>query len=210
MMTLHKVFLASQSPRRLELLSLIFPNLQKIQSTREEPLFEKNQNPRDYLDYCIEVKSLGAREAYTQHIESEKDPSKQWNLVVAADTVVLLGKTLFGKPEGAAGAKKMLVKMMGLKHSVLTAYSLELFEGAKSVEFFSEVLETKVKFKKSSTREIKDYVKTGEPLDKSGSYGVQGPALQFVESIEGSYASVMGIPSYALLSKVQKWQRKYQ
>jgi septum formation protein len=199
-----KVFLASKSPRRLELLSFCFRKVEQIQSLRIEPKWEHKESAKDYLKRCIQVKSLGAEEAY-QLLPRHRG----WHFVVAADTIVVLNGEIFGKPDSPADAEKMLGKMVGREHEVLTSYSVSLNYAGSLVENHTELLTTKVKFRKASKAEIRSYVKTGEPLDKSGSYGVQGPALQFVESIQGSYQSVMGIPLFEILKLATIWEKKH-
>lgn len=202
-----KVFLASKSPRRLELLSFCFKKVQQINSLREEPLWNGVESAREYLKRCIEVKSLGAEEAYEKILE--KEASLAWSLVVSADTIVVLDERVFGKPESSRHSIKMLQEMSGREHKVLTAYALSLFKGKEKKTAYIDVSSTGVKFRKLKLSEIKTYVKTGEPLDKSGSYGVQGPAMQFVEKVAGSYQSVMGIPLYAIQAKLKEWEREY-
>jgi len=207
-----KVFLASKSPRRLELLRFCFDNVEQIQSLRDEPLWDKGESAENYLKRCIDVKALGAKEAYEKLMQSQEFRAKnenQWCLLIAADTIVVLKGEIFGKPDSPAGAVKMLQKMVGKEHSVVTAYSVDLYQGTALKESCRELLKTQVKFRKTSLAEIKAYVKTGEPLDKSGSYGVQGPAMQFVESVAGSYQSVMGIPLFEIQKLNRAWMKKY-
>lgn len=207
-----KVFLASKSPRRLELLRFCFDNVEQIHSLRDEPLWEKGESAESYLERCIDVKALGAKEAYEKLMQSQQfrvAHEGSWSLLVAADTIVVLKKEIFGKPDSPAGAVKMLQKMVGKEHSVMTAYSVDLYFGSECKESHRELLKTQVKFRKAPLAEIKAYVKTGEPLDKSGSYGVQGPAMQFVESVKGSYQSVMGIPLFEIQKLNRAWMKKY-
>lgn len=207
MMISDKVFLASKSPRRLELLSFCFKNVEQIQSLREEPKWDDGESSIEYMKRCLEVKALGAEEAYLKYVE--KSGFSGWSMLVAADTIVVLKGELFGKPESPAGAVKMLQKMMGKKHEVLTAYSVDLYQGTKRMECVRELVKTGVTFRRAPLSEIQAYVKTGEPLDKSGSYGVQGPAMQFVEKVEGSYQSVMGIPLFEIQKLNKDWAKKY-
>ncbi|MEI7441329.1 MAG: nucleoside triphosphate pyrophosphatase [bacterium] len=203
-----KVFLASKSPRRLDLLSSAFKNVKQINSLLEEPKWQKNQNPAQYLKECIGIKALGARQAYELYQEKIENKNT-WALIVAADTVVVRGEILYGKPEGPKGAVKMLSELMGKEHQVQTAYYVGLYQGGVLEDEFQDLISTKVRFRKASAQEILAYVKTGEPLDKSGSYGVQGPALQFVEKVDGSYASVMGLPVFEIHKQVLLWQKKF-
>jgi septum formation protein len=207
-MLLDKVFLASKSPRRLELLSSAFQKVEQIDSLLEEPKWHKNQSPAEYINQCIAIKSLGARQAY--ELYQEKNQNNTWALIVAADTVVVRGPILYGKPEGPKGAVQMLTELMGKEHQVQTAYYVGLYQGGVLKDEFQDLISTKVRFRKASLKEIEAYVKTGEPLDKSGSYGVQGPALQFVEKVEGSYASVMGLPVFEIHKQVSFWQKKFK
>lgn len=203
-----KVFLASKSPRRLELLSSAFKNVEQINSLLEEPKWHKNQSPAEYLKECIAVKALGARQAYDL-LQNKIQNRSDWSMIVAADTVVVRGPILYGKPEGPKAAVNMLSEIMGKEHRVQTAYYLGLYQGGVLKDEVQDLISTSVKFRKASIKEIEAYVKTGEPLDKSGSYGVQGPALQFVEKVEGSYASVMGLPVYEIHKQVSIWQKKF-
>ena len=207
-----KVFLASKSPRRLELLSSAFEKVEQINSLLEEPKWQKNQSPAQYLQECIAIKALGARQAYElqQNTKLQNQQNKgDWALIVAADTVVVRGKILYGKPEGPEGAVQMLSELMGKEHVVQTAYYLGLYKEGILQDEVQNLISTKVRFRKASQQEILAYVRTGEPLDKSGSYGVQGPALQFVEKVDGSYASVMGLPVFEIHKQVVLWQKKF-
>ena len=102
-----KVFLASKSPRRLELLSSAFKNVEQINSLLDEPKWHKNQSPAEYLKECIGIKALGARQAYELY-QGKTQNKNTWALIVAADTVVVRGPILYGKPEGPMGAVQML------------------------------------------------------------------------------------------------------
>jgi len=203
-----KVILASNSPRRLELLGAAFNNVEKINSKAEEPTWHKGESARDYLKRCVEVKAQGARDAFEEQIKSSTYASG-WNLLVVADTIVVLGERLFGKPESPQGAFDMLSTLMGKTHEVQTAFALDLYRSEKRVDSFNEILITRVTFAKPTPQELWNYVKTGEPMDKSGSYGVQGPALQFVKKIEGSYLSVMGLPIARISEQLKSWQKKH-
>ncbi|MEZ4814919.1 MAG: Maf family protein [Bdellovibrionota bacterium] len=207
MMLIDKVFLASKSPRRLELLRFCFENVEQIQCLREEPKWEIKETAEHYLKRCIEVKSLGAKEALELRMKTAS--SDEGSLLVAADTIVVLDGEIFGKPESSVGAVKMLSRMMGREHQVMTAYSVALFQGSEEKEAHTALLKTRVRFRKAPLAEIKAYVKTGDSLDKSGSYGVQGPAMQFVEKVDGSYQSVMGLPLFEIQKITQAWKKNY-
>jgi len=112
------------------------------------------------------------------------------DLVLAADTVVVVDDGILGKPADAADAMAMLAKLSGRDHRVITAVALALPNG-KVLERFDV---SRVTFRVLTPEVIADYVATGEPLDKAGSYGVQGRGAVFVERVEGDFFSVMGLP----------------
>jgi septum formation protein len=109
--------------------------------------------------------------------------------VIAADTVVVAEGVILGKPQDAEEAVKMLKQLSGKTHKVLTGIAI-----AYAGEIFAEVCETKVVFRDLSEDEIKQYVATGEPLDKAGAYGIQGKGAVLVEKIDGCYNNVVGLP----------------
>jgi septum formation protein len=109
--------------------------------------------------------------------------------VIAADTVVVAEGVILGKPQDAEEAVKMLKQLSGKTHKVLTGIAI-----AYAGEILAEVCETKVVFRELSEDEIKQYVATGEPLDKAGAYGIQGKGAVLVEKIDGCYNNVVGLP----------------
>ena len=113
--------------------------------------------------------------------------------VVAADTIVVLGETILGKPADAADAKRMLRELSGRAHEVKTGTAV-LYQGKTVLT----VVTTNVFFRKLTGKEIDWYVQTGEPLDKAGAYGIQGKGAVLVEKIEGSYDNVVGLPLTAV------------
>ena len=116
-------------------------------------------------------------------------------VVISADVVVVSGKEIFGKPVGPEGAKKMLAKMSGRAVDVISGLAVIDVEATKELQDF-EI--TKVKFKEMTEQEIDDYVATGQPLDKAGSFGIQGKAAVFIERIEGDYSNILGLPLFKL------------
>jgi septum formation protein len=134
-------------------------------------------------------------EAYTRRIAGEKARTalraRPHAWILAADTVVEIDGLILGKPPDAAAARSMLSRLAGRTHRVLTAVTLVTAEGGVHVE---EVVESRVRFRPLSVRDIDAYVATGEPFDKAGSYAVQGLGGRLVERVEGSYSSVVGLP----------------
>jgi septum formation protein len=111
--------------------------------------------------------------------------------VLCADTTVAMGRVIYGKPENAAHAARMLTELSGKTHRVLT--SIALAHGKKRLVALSE---SKVTFAGMTKAQIASYVATGEPLGKAGSYGVQGMAAGMIERISGSYSGIMGLPLF--------------
>ena len=116
-------------------------------------------------------------------------------IVISADTIVYFDKRILGKPENEPGAKKMLEMLSGNVHEVYTGICVTDGTSGKSISDF-EV--TKVKFRTLTEEEIDRYIATGEPMDKAGSYGIQGKGCLFVEKIDGDYLNVVGLPAVKL------------
>jgi len=115
-------------------------------------------------------------------------------IVVAADTVVVVGNEIFGKPADADEARRMLERLSGRTHSVITAVAVA-HEG--SVEL--DAVETRVTMRAIEPQELEDYLQSGDPMDKAGAYGIQSGAGKFVTRIEGDYYNVVGLPLAKLL-----------
>ena len=124
------------------------------------------------------------------------------SIVIAADTIGVLGNKLLGKPCSAAEAVAMLRMMSGRGHSVLTGFTILDSGDGRTV---SKVVETRVYFKKLNDEEIENYIRSGEPLDKAGAYAIQGIGSSLIERIEGDYYNVIGLPLYALVSELKKF-----
>ena len=170
------IILASSSPRRRELLSMI--GLQfAIETSGEEEIQPHGLAPADY------VKTLALQKA-----QPVADLHPQ-DCVIGADTIVYLEGDILGKPHTPEVAQAYLTRMQGKSHVVFTGVAV-LKGGKADVRH----CETKVTFAPMTQREIEAYVATGEPLDKAGAYGVQGPGAIFVERVEGNYFNVIGLP----------------
>jgi septum formation protein len=113
----------------------------------------------------------------------------QPSIVLGADTIVLIGREVAGKPVDVRDAERMLRTLSGSWHEVLTGVAMVAGEVV-----LAEVARTRVRFAEMSAREIAWYIGTGEPFDKAGAYAIQGLASRFVEEIEGSYSNVVGLP----------------
>jgi septum formation protein len=167
--------LASQSPRRSELLRTAgFDFIVRARAVEE--VLGGAENPVDYVRRLARAKAEASWER-----DSE--------IVLGADTVVVLGDRVLEKPADAADAGAMLESLSGQTHTVMTGICL-LHAGGAIIDCES----TQVHFVELEPREIADYVSSGEPMDKAGAYAIQGLASKFIDRIEGDYFNVMGLP----------------
>lgn len=127
--------------------------------------------------------------------EAGVDPSV--DLVIGADTVVVLGEEVMGKPTESEEAKAMLARLSGNVHRVLTGVAVS---GQNHSVVRTVVVESKVRFKELTSLEIEAYVATNEPLDKAGAYGIQGVGAFLVAHVEGSYSGIVGLPLFETLA----------
>ena len=170
-----KLILASQSPRRKELLGLFHIPF----TVRVADIDETMDETKPPFDEVARVSRLKA-----EAVEREKD-----DVVIAADTIVVCEGKVLGKPRTEADAKEMLALLSGRDHQVMTGMTVLRGETALTC---TEV--TDIHFRELSRREIDAYVASGEPMDKAGSYGIQGGAALFVDKLVGDYYNVMGLP----------------
>ena len=172
-----QIILASQSPRRRELLERMGLPSFDIIPARGEELFDPALSPSRLVE---ELSRQKAAEVASSHPDA---------LVIAADTVVSVDGRVLGKPHSHAEAARMLDTLSGREHTVHTGVTLRL--GGQVV---TESVVTSVRFRPLTAREIDCYVSTGEPMDKAGAYGIQGLGCVLVEGISGDYYNVMGLP----------------
>ena len=170
-----QLILASQSPRRKELLGLFH-----IPFTIRVADIDETMN--DAMSPCDEV-------ARVSRLKAEAAPHGPEDVVVAADTIVVCGGQILGKPKDEADAFRMLRLLSGKDHQVMTG--LTVLRGDTAI-VCTEV--TDIHFRPLSDREIRAYIRTGEPMDKAGSYGIQGGGALFAEKIVGDYFNVVGLP----------------
>lgn len=168
------LILASQSPRRQELLKYITTEFEVKVSDVDESLPE-GISPKEAVLYLSRIKA--------EPFKNEND------IIIGADTVVAIDNIILGKPRDKEDAKTMLKLLSGKSHSVFTGVSVI---GNNKTESFA--VETKVKFFDLSDEEIEEYISTGEPMDKAGAYGIQGFGSLLVEGIDGDYFNVVGLP----------------
>ncbi len=175
--------LASASPRRKQLLQSIGLNAQIIPANIDEDKL-KGLPPEKMVAQLAMLKATDVARSF-----------KGETYVIGADTCVCLDSEILGKPHNIADAKRMLGMLSGKKHTVYTGYCVV---DCKSGNAVSKCEKTEVKFRTLSEKEIDAYIKTREPMDKAGAYGIQGKGSMFIEKIDGDYFNVVGLPLCAL------------
>ena len=170
-----KIILASESPRRKELLSQLGVSFDVVPSGIDEIPWP-SEAP---ASYALRNASDKARAVF----------EKTGGLVLSADTIVVCDEHILEKPADGEHARRMLRMLSGRWHEVLTGVCI-LADGRES----ARVVRTRVQFKPLTDQQIDAYVATGEPMDKAGAYAIQGGAAGFIEQVEGSYSNVVGLP----------------
>jgi len=186
---MKEIILASASPRRKKLLEQIGLPIKVVPSNIDEKL-----NPR--LKPKGQAEELSLEKAQTV---AEKYPDA---IIIAADTIVYIQGDILGKPKNLEDARRMIKKLQGKTHSVITGFTILHKASQKSI---TDSVETAVTFRKLKESEIKNYIKIEKPLDKAGGYGVQGAGALLLESINGDFFNVVGLP----LSKVIPLLKKF-
>ena len=184
----NRLILASKSPRRYELLRQMGLDFDVIPSRIEEDPIE-GESPRKHVLRLAEAKAL---DVGNQHLD-------RW--VIAADTIVYVDHFVLGKPKDREEAIKMLRRLSGKNHSVLTGFSVQHLEKRKGD---CKAVQTSVKVRKLTSAEMEWYVQTSEPFDKAGGYAIQGIGSFMIESIKGSYTNVVGLPLCELIEMLKR------
>lgn len=172
----EKIILASASPRRKELLSLILDDFEIIPSGAEE-IIPEGLDVFDVAEYLAKIKAVDISEKYNN------------SLVIGADTCVIIDNKILGKPADKTDAKNMISMLSGKVHYVVTGCCIV---NNGNVQTFKEI--TEVEFLPLSDSEINDYINTDEPYDKAGGYGIQGKGSLLIKKINGDYFNVVGLP----------------
>lgn len=184
-----RLVLASSSPRRKELLESLGIHFEIIVPSSNESLLEK-ENPEDYVLRIATEKSLSV----SQKLRGDY-------IIIGADTAVVVDNEVLGKPSDVIEAEEMLGKISGRAHHVLTAFSI-----TKPVDeiLHTHVVGTEVLVKTLEPEEIEGYIKTTEPMDKAGAYGIQGIGAFMIKEIRGSYTNVVGLPLVEVIEALKK------
>lgn len=184
---MKKVILASTSPRRKDLMSLLDIPF-NIEAKEVDENFDESLSPAEVVQILAEKKA---------RIIAEINPD---SVVIGSDTVVVFENTIIGKPTSPENAIEILQKLSGRIHQVYTGVAI--LEGNRS-EFFYE--STDVKFYELTQNEIEWYISTNEPFDKAGAYGIQGYGSTLVEKIDGDYFTIVGLPVAKLKRKLKEF-----
>lgn len=187
---MKKIILASGSPRRKELLNQIGLKFDVVPSKYEEDMSLK-MAPRKLAEFLSLNKALDVAKRI-------KDKNC---VIISADTFIVYKNHRLGKPHTPEKALQTLKKLNGKVHSVVTGFTLIDKDSGKKV---TKSVETKIYFRKLSDRQLKNYIATGEPLDKAGAYGIQARGVALIKKIEGDYYNVVGLPLSALIDELLK------
>lgn len=189
-----KFILASNSPRRKELLEMIVHRFEVMPSKTAE-IFKEGLNFHEQAKYLSYIK---AKDVY--------DRTSGDRIVIGSDTMVVKNNKIFGKPKNEEDAKYMIKDLLegDRTHSIITGLSILICENGKYEEY-NTFDEAKVFLKDMSDKEINKWIKTGKAMDKAGAYGIQNEFCVFVEKIEGNYTSIVGMPIHKVYDIIKKY-----
>lgn len=207
-----QIILASQSPRRKTLLERMGFSVKVIPSNADESLFE-TETAENYVKRVARAKCLNVVERLqttlypTDHEGTPLRPTpgslrhveNRW--VIGADTAVVLGEDVLGKPSDTTHAGEMLQMLSGKRHRVITGFCVhDLRKDKEGLQAVS----TEVRFKTLSPTEVEKYIAVGESMDKAGAYAIQGVGAYLVDSIVGSYTNVVGLPMCQVIEMMEE------
>ena len=183
------IYLASQSPRRAQLLELLGVKFELLVASADEDAESleavlRNEAPRAYVQRVTGLKLDAA-------VVRMKTRGLKTAPVICSDTTVAMGRVIYGKPESEKDAVRMLTELSDKTHRVLTAVAMQ--NGKKRVQALSV---SQVTFAPMTREQIKAYVASGEPMGKAGAYAIQGKAAAFISRISGSHSGIMGLPMH--------------
>jgi septum formation protein len=190
----QRLILASESPRRRELLARAGVAVEVIPADipeRELP----GEKPGDFAVRLATEKALA--------VARRVGPVPR-RRVLGADTIVVVGDAILGKPRDALHAERLLARLVGRSHEVITAVALAVSD---TLEVRTTAVASRVTMRQASAAELRAYVATGEPLDKAGAYAIQGGGRRFIRELEGSESNVIGLPveeTLALLAALDR------
>ncbi len=193
---MYKIYLASKSPRRRELLTQIGLEFEVMVSYRDEII--AGEVPEDIvkelsMQKAYEIERVLLEKCSGEMYETHKAEGYDGVLIIGADTVVSMNETILGKPKDENEAFNMLKMLQGNKHTVSTGVTIIVIN-ANGREVYNFAENTDVAMYNISDEEIKEYIATKEPMDKAGSYGIQGIGAKFISGVNGDYNNVVGLP----------------
>lgn len=174
-----RLILASSSPRRIALLKILGYHFDIVPHKVEEPIYS-DVLPTEFVQHLAFLKA--------RDVAGRVDDNA---IIIAADTIIVYNKRILGKPKDARDARKMLLMLNNSEHDVISGICIIDTLSKKKMLRFGR---TYIKIRSVTEEEIDEYIKTGEPLDKAGSYAIQDKGRKFVEKIEGSYSNAVGLP----------------
>ena len=186
---MSNIVLASGSPRRRELLERIGITDFDVRVPEVEESFPENLTPQEVVEYISREKAEAAAALCSED-----------EIVITADTMVFLDHQRLGKPQDEADALRMLTALQGRHHTVCTGVTVR-----RGAEVITESETTHVYFRPATEKELRAYIATGEPMDKAGSYGVQGKGALLVEKLDGDFFNVMGLPVLRLSRMLKRF-----
>lgn len=181
---MERIILASASPRRRELLEQLGIKFDIVVSTETEENIDKSLPPEAYTSELALLKAAAVGKKLTEL-------NRKNSIIIAADTVVYFDGKILGKPKNDVDARNMLKMLSDNRHEVYTGICVMRLKDAYTV---SRSVKTSVKFKSLTDAMIDGYIRTQEPADKAGAYGIQGMGAVLVEEIQGDYFNVVGLP----------------
>ena len=198
------IYLASKSPRRTELLQQIGVEHKIIDIEVDENISSSNSPQENVRALSVLKCQEGVRKVIIDDVGSFP--------VLAADTIVVLGDKVFGKPESESDAISMLLKLSGKTHIVMTAVTVGIISKDQA-KFHTINVASNVEFAKLTEIDFKEYCKTNEPFDKAGGYGIQGYGSAFIKKIDGSYSNIVGLPIHEVVELFKElgisyWNKK--
>lgn len=200
---MSQIILASQSPRRKELLEQIGLEFEICPAKGEEVITKTI--PEEVVMELSKQKAEEVAAMVSSFGEEHKDITTPSDiLVIGADTVVAYDGKILGKPVDEADAKRMLTMLSGNTHSVFTGVTLVLIDKSGRAGELVFYEKTNVKMHEMTEAEIDRYIATGEPMDKAGSYGIQGKCAIYIEKIDGDYNNVVGLPIARIYQELKK------
>ncbi len=194
------IYLASKSPRRTDLLQQIGVEHQILNIDVDENI-NRSKSPKENVRALSVLKCQeGVRKIISEHKSSFP--------VLSADTIVVLGNEIFGKPQEECDAINMLLKLSGKTHLVMTAVTIGIMT-EEEAKFHTISVTSRVEFAKLTKSDCKEYCDTSEPFDKAGGYGIQGYGSAFIRKINGSYSNIVGLPIHEVVQLLKELKIPY-